>query len=80
MLKFVLTAVFLVILICLLYHPIPLPEDDSMFDKYRPSFEIKPTPDDTPDHFPKNNFKIAPDFQRDSVFIKGSQTLVDLTP
>jgi len=80
MLKFVLTAVFLGLLICLLYHPLSLPDDDSMIDKYRPSFKLQSTPNNA-DQSSEKNIKLAiPDFQSDSIMSKGSQILVDSTP
>ena len=80
MFKFVLTAIFLGLLICLLYHPLSLPEDDSMIDKYRPSFKLRSTPNNATKS-KKNNLEIAiPDLQRDSSILEGSQTLVDSAP
>ncbi len=80
MFKFVLTAIFLGLMICLLYQPLSLPDDDSMIDRYRPSYDLQSMSNNA-DQSSKNNTKLAiPDFQRDSITSKGSQILVDSTP
>ncbi len=80
MLKFVLTTIFLGLMLCLLYQPLSLPDDNSMIDKYRPSFQLQSTPNNV-NRFSKNNLKLAiPSFQRDSIIHKGGHILVDLTP
>jgi len=80
MLKFVLTTIFLGLMLCLLYQPLSLPDDNSMIDKYRPSFQLQSTANNA-DQSSKNNSKLAvPNFQRDSIILKGSHILVDSTP
>ena len=80
MLKFVLTAIFLGVLICLLYQPINIPDDDSLINKYRPSLKLQSTPNDV-EQSSKNNSEIAtPNFQIDSIVLKESHSLVDSTP
>ena len=80
MFKYILTAVFLSILTFLLYQPLSLPDDDSMIDRYRPSFKLQSTTNNA-DQSDNNNTKLATfDFQRDTISTKGGQILVDSTP
>lgn len=80
MLKYVLTAIYLGLLICLLYQPIALPDDDSMIDKYRPSYRSQPSPGKT-GQSSKNNLKaVIHNIQRDSITLKKNHILVDSTP
>jgi len=80
MFKFVLTAIFLGLMLCLLYQPLSIPDDDSMINKYRPSFQLQSTSNNA-GQSPKNKSKHAiPNFQRDSIILKGSPILVDSTP
>ena len=79
MLKFVLTALFLGLLICLLYHPLSLPDDESLIDKYRPSFRHQPI--DNAAQSTKKTLKIViQNINPDSINSKKSQILVDSTP
>ena len=72
MLKYLLTAIYLGLLACVLYQPISIPDDDSMIDKYRPSLEIQSTPGNT-DQSLKNNQNIAiRNTQKDSINFSNS--------
>lgn len=44
------------LLIGVLYQPIPIPDNDSMVDKYRPSIQLQPLPE-YPDLAIKNDLK-----------------------
>ncbi len=79
MLKYFLTAIFLGLLLCLLYQPIALPDDDSAFDKYRPSFNLLHDRghNETTD---KKADVASGDLQKDSSTLKNDHILVDTTP
>jgi hypothetical protein len=80
MLKFVLTAIFIGVLVCLLYQPLSIPDDDSLIDKYRPSLKLQSTLNNA-EQSSENNLEITvPDFQIDTINLKGSSILVDSTP
>jgi hypothetical protein len=80
MLKFVLTAVFLGVLVCLLYQPISIPDDDSLINKYRPSLKLQ-SKLNSAEQSSENKLNIAvPNFQIDSINLKRSPILVDSTP
>jgi hypothetical protein len=67
-------------MICLLYQPIVIPDDDSMIDKYRPSYQSKPLPDNA-GQSSKNNLKaVIQNIQRDSITLNRSHIFVDSTP
>ncbi len=72
MLKYLLTAIYLGLLVCLLYQPISIPDDDSLVDKYRPSLEVQSTSGNT-----KNNQIIAiQNAQKDSINFSSSISVV----
>lgn len=80
MLKYLLTAIYLGLLICLLYQPIALPDDDSLINKYRPSYRSQSSPGKA-DQSSKNNLKaVIHNIQRDSIASKKNHVLVDSTP
>ncbi len=80
MLKYLLTAIYLGLLVCLLYQPLSIPDDDSMINKYRPSFQLQTNPDNvTQSSKDKKNIAIQ-DLQKDSMIPKEDHILVDSTP
>ncbi len=80
MLKYLLTAIYLGILICVLYQPIPITDFSSMVDQYRPTFKLELVPD-SPDQSSKNNLNaFIKGFQKDSISINENYVFVDSTP
>jgi hypothetical protein len=80
MLKYLFTAIYLGLLLCLLYEPIPIPDNDSMVDMYRPSIQLQLVPDNQ-DQATRKNFKADFEgFQKDSIDFDEYYILVDSTP
>ena len=80
MLKYLLTAIYLGLLVCLLYQPLSIPDDDSMIDQYRPSFQPQSTHDKTNQSSNDNQNIAIQDLQKDSIIAKENHILVDSTP
>ena len=80
MLKFVLTSIYLGLLICLLYQPLSIPDDDSMINKYRPSFQLHPSSNNAASSSEKNLQIVVEDLKIDSIALTKNHIVADSTP